>query len=85
MVRRPSALSPLAALRRNALYKGVFGGSRGWMAVGALVWAPRLIKRVLGRTEKVVATEVLRPGQTLCLQAIAPPTRQERRAARRAR
>ena len=85
MVRRPSALSPFTALRRNALYKGLFGGSRGWMAVGALVWAPRLLKRVLGRNEQVVATELLEPGQVLRLEAIAPPTRRERRAARRAR
>jgi hypothetical protein len=75
----------MAALRSNALYKGLLGGSRGWMAVGALVWMPRLMKKVLGRTEKVVAIEVLKPGQVLCLEAIAPPTRDERRAARRAR
>lgn len=75
----------MAALRSNALYKGLLGGSRGWMAVGALVWAPRLLKKVLGRSEKVVAIEVLKPGQVLCLEAIAPPTRGARRAARRAR
>jgi hypothetical protein len=79
------SLSPLAALRRNAITKGVLGGQRGWMAVGAVVWGLRLLRKLLGRTEEVVATEKLEPGQVLCLTAIAPPSRAERRAARRAR
>ncbi len=84
MARRAGVLSPLAALRRNALYKGLLGGHRGWMTVGAVVWGGRLMRKAFGRTEKVVATEVLQPGQVLRLEAIAPPSRGERRAARRA-
>lgn len=82
MARSTRALSPFAALRRNALYKGLFGGSRGWLAVGAFVWGPRLLKRALGRNEEIVAKEVLKPGQSLYLEAIAPPTRAQRRAER---
>ena len=85
MARSSRALSPTAALRRNALYKGLFGGSRGWMAVGALVWGPRLMKKALGRNEQVVATERLEPGQVLRIEAIKQPSRDERRAARHAR
>ena len=85
MARSSRALSPTAALRRNALYKGLLGGSRGWMAVGALVWGPRLMKKALGRNEQVVATERLEPGQVLRIEAIKQPSRDERRAARRAR
>ena len=84
MARRPRALSPFAALRRNALYKGLLGGQRGWMAVGAVVWGARFVRKAFGRSETVVATEVLRPGQVLRLEAIAPLSRSERRAARRA-
>ncbi len=54
------------------------------MAVGAVVWGARLVRRLLGRTEEVLATEVIEPGQTLTLRVITPPTRSERRAARRA-
>ena len=79
MARRPRLLSPTVALRRGALYKGLIGGNRGWMAIGVVVWGPRLMRKLLGRTE------VLRPGQALRLEAIAPPTRDDRRAARRAR
>jgi hypothetical protein len=85
MARRPGLLSPVAALRRSALSKGLLGGSRGWMAVGAMVWGPRLMKKALGRSEQIVATEVLEPGQVLRLEAIRRPTRGQRRSARRAR
>lgn len=85
MARRPRLLSPTVLLRRNALYKGVFGGSRGWMAIGAALWGPRLLKRALGRREEVLATERLRPGEFVRIEALRPPTRRERKSARRAR
>lgn len=80
-----SLLSPVAYLRRGALSKGLFGGRRGWMAIGALLWAPKVAKRLFGRTEEVVAIERLKPGQFVRLEAIPAPSRRERRAARRAR
>ena len=73
-------LSPAALLRHNALYKGVFGGSRGWMAVGAMLWGPRLAKRVLGKSEQIIATERLLPGQSIQIEAIRPLTRRQRKA-----
>jgi hypothetical protein len=73
----------MALLRRNALYKGLFGGARGWMAVGAVLWMPRVLKRLFGRNEEIVATEVLKPGESVHLAAIRPPTRRMRRAAAR--
>lgn len=82
---RSRLLSPTVALRRNAIYKGLLGGQRGWMVLGAVVWAPRLLKRALGRTEQVVALERLEPGQALRIEAIKQPTRGEDRARRRAR
>jgi len=85
VAKKPSLLSPTALLRRNALYKGVFGGQRGWMVVGALVWGPRLLKRFAGRQEQVLTTEKLVAGQSIQIQAVRPPTRQQRRAAARAR
>jgi hypothetical protein len=84
-VARTRLLSPTVALRRNAIYKGLLGGQRSWMVIGAFVWAPRLLKRALGRTEKIVATERLEPGQALRIEAIKRPTRAEDRASRRAR
>jgi len=82
VARKSSLLSPTALLRRNALYKGVLGGRRGWMVVGALVWGPRLLQRFVGRQEQVLTTEKLVAGQTIQIQAVRPPTRRQRRAAR---
>ena len=85
MARRTRLLSPVTYLRRGAISKGLFGGSTGWMVVGAFVWGPRLIKRLLGRNEVVVATEVLRPGEGVVLQTIPQQTRAQRRALRAAK
>jgi hypothetical protein len=85
MAARARILSPTVALRRNAVYKGLLGGSRVWMAVGAVVWAPRFFKRVMGRVPEFVAKEVLAPGQTVCIEAIPPPDAAERGDGRRTR
>ena len=82
MAKKTSLLSPTAMLRQNALAKGVFGGRRGWMVVGAFLWGPRLVKRFMGRQEEVLTTERLKPGQTVTITAIRPLTRAERKAAR---
>jgi len=55
------------------------------MTVGAFVWGARFVRKAFGKNEQVVATEVLKPGQVLRLEVIEPPTREERRAARRGR
>lgn len=85
MPNKTSALSATSLLRHNALHKGVFGGRRGWLVVGVLMWGPRLLKRLFGRTEEVLATERLAPGQTVTITTLRPPTRAERKAAARAR
>ncbi|MGB8858805.1 MAG: hypothetical protein WCC60_06095 [Ilumatobacteraceae bacterium] len=85
MARKSSLLSPTALLRRSALYKGVFGGNRGWMAVGAVLWGPKLFKRFLGKNEQIIATEKLTAGQFVRLEAIRPPTRKERKAIKRSK
>lgn len=82
--RRGGLLSPIAFARRQGLYKGLLGGSRGWLVLGATVWGGRLLRRTLGRNEEVVAIEVLKPGQAIRLEAIPPVTRRQRRSAKRA-
>ena len=85
MARRSSLLSPTALLRRSALYKGFFGGSRGWMAVGVALWGPRLLRKYFGKHPEFVTTEKLRAGQIVRLESIAPPTRKQRKAIKRAK
>ncbi|MEK7422870.1 MAG: hypothetical protein AAB131_03415 [Actinomycetota bacterium] len=81
----PRLLRPSVLLRRNALYKGLFGGSRGWLAVGAVIWGRKFVKRTFGRNEEIIATEKLTKGQFLRIDAIRPPSRRELRASRRVR
>jgi hypothetical protein len=85
VARGPGLFSPWPVLRRDAIVKGFVGGNRGWMAIGALVWGPLLMRKVFGRTVQIVSTDVIKPGQALRIEAIRPPTKAERRAARRAR
>lgn len=84
MARKSSLLAPAAVLRQRSLQRGLFGGHRGWIAVGVLVWAPRVLKRLGGRNEELIATERLLPGQSIQLTAVKPPTRRELKAAKRA-
>ncbi|CAN5473276.1 hypothetical protein BH10ACT2_BH10ACT2_11750 [soil metagenome] len=84
MARKSSLFAPAAVLRQRSLQRGVLGGHRGWMAVGVLVWTPRVLKRLAGRQNELIATERLRPGQTIQLTALEPPTRSELKAAKRA-
>ncbi|MCU1361608.1 MAG: hypothetical protein JWN99_2897 [Ilumatobacteraceae bacterium] len=79
----PRLLKPSVLLRRNALYKGLFGGSRGWLAVGALIWGGGFLKRSLGKQPQVVSIEKLKAGQGVRIDAIKPDTRRQRRAAQR--
>ena len=83
--KKTGLLSPAALLRQNAIAKGVLGGRRGWLVVGAFMWGPRLVRRFMGRQEEMLTTERLKPGETITIMAIRPATRAERKAAARAR
>jgi hypothetical protein len=85
VARGPGLFSPWPVLRRDAIVKGFVRGNRGWMAIGVLVWGPVLMRKYFGRTVQIVSRDVLKPGQALRIEAISPPTKAERRAARRAR
>lgn len=60
--------------------RGLFGGERSWMILGALLWAPRLARKFGGKSEQYVLTERLEPGDTLVLRTISRRTRAERQA-----
>lgn len=80
---RRGVFSPTVIARRNAIYRGVLGGSRGWLVVGGAVWLGRFIRRTFGRTEEFAALEKLAPGQAVTIAAIAPQSRRDRRRAGR--
>lgn len=74
---RFGALSPALLVRRQAVRKGLFGGSRGWQVLLAIIFGRRALRKVLGKEPEVVATEQLDPGQFVTIRAIDP--RSERR------
>jgi hypothetical protein len=82
--RRGGRLSPIGLARRAAFSKGLLGGNRTWMAVGAGLWLVRTGRRAFGRTEEHVSLDKLRPGQSMEIRTIVPSTRRDRRSARRA-
>lgn len=84
MAGRPAFFSPFALVRRKGLHKGLLGGSRGWLAAGAVVYGGRALRTMVRRTEQLAATEKLSPGESITIRAITPPTRAERKAQRRA-
>lgn len=63
-------VSPMLVVRRLALQRGILGGGRVWTAVAVVVYGTRILRRVLGRNEVVVARDELTPGQGLVVRAL---------------
>ena len=85
MATRRRALSLSALIRSRALQRGILGSSPLWRAVAIVIFGRRFLKRIFGKTPEDLGTEKLTAGQLVQIEAIAPPTRQERREARRRR
>ena len=85
MATRRRALSLSALIRSRALQRGILGSSPLWRAVAVIVFGRRFLKRIFGRTPENLGTEKLEAGQGVEIEAIAPPSRQERRGRRGAR
>jgi hypothetical protein len=83
MATRRRALSPSVLIQRRALQRGVFGSNPLWRAVAVVVFGSRFLRKVFGKNPEFLGTEKLKAGQLLQIEAIAPPTRRERREARR--
>jgi hypothetical protein len=66
------------------VYKGLLGGRRGWLYVGAALWAPRLLKKLFGRNEEVVSVDKLRRDQGIHLETFVQPSKREWKRAQRA-
>lgn len=65
-------LSPAFIIRSRAMSKGVLGGSRGWRIVALVIFGRRYLRKLVGREPEVVATDELKPGQFMTIEAIGP-------------
>jgi len=77
--RRPRLLSPFALARRNAIYKGVLDGKRGWLIVGGIVWGGRFLRKAFGKNEEFVTLETMKPGEWMSLRTIPAGKRRDKR------
>jgi hypothetical protein len=76
-------LSPTQAVRRRAV-RGAFGGNRTWLIVVGIIWGGGTVRRFFGRQPETLMLPKLAPGQSATVSVVKPPTRRQRRAARRA-
>ncbi|HWC10278.1 MAG TPA: hypothetical protein VG455_03555 [Acidimicrobiales bacterium] len=57
----------LRSLTRLGVVRGLLGGNRGWLALGAVATGVRAVGKMARKEPKVVFSEELDPGQTLVI------------------
>ncbi|MFN2607393.1 MAG: hypothetical protein ABR511_05785 [Acidimicrobiales bacterium] len=57
----------LRTLTRMGIFRGLLGGSRGWLLLGMAAVGLRALARMAARKEDVVFSEVLDPGQSVVI------------------
>lgn len=69
----------LRYLYRRGQVRGLFGGSRGWTVIWAMIFGARMLKKATTKEPKVVYSEVLRPGQSVVISHEDQPARHPQR------
>ena len=67
----PVAAKVVNQLRTRGLQQGVFGASRGWLAVWLGITAAKQLHKHLGKEPELVDRIVLKPGQRLVIEDTA--------------
>jgi hypothetical protein len=70
MARASSYFAPSAWLYRKSMANGVLGDSRFWKAIGTLIIARRVFRKLMGSDPKIVAIERIKPGETVVLRGV---------------
>jgi hypothetical protein len=73
-----------AALRRKAIVRTALSGSPFWRSVAVSVLLGRFLRQQAKRTPEKLTVDKVLIGQTLTVAALAPTTRRDKRADRRA-
>ncbi len=74
-------LKPIRLIKRKGITAGLFGGSKGWLALAGIVWVFGRIKSVLGFGEpERVFVEELKAGQRLVVAHDQRATRRSKRS-----
>jgi hypothetical protein len=80
----PYAYRPSVIIRSKALRKGLFGSSVAWKLVAGVVFGRSTLKKIFGRNVEVLDSVALKGGRLMQIETIKPPTRRQRRRARKA-
>lgn len=73
-------IRPIRLIKRKGITAGLFGGSRGWLALGGIVWFFGRVKSIFGFGEpEPVFIEDLKPGQRLVIAHSDAAKRKRRR------
>jgi hypothetical protein len=78
-------LKPSVYLRQQAMTKGVLGGNKSWIVIAVFAYSPKLLRRLFGRSEVLVAREPLRSGQIMRIEGLGDLSKAERKAIRKAK
>lgn len=62
--------APISSLRTMAWRRGLLDGRRGWLVLAVSLWGLGRVRRAAGRSPELVATERLRPGQSVQITAL---------------
>lgn len=77
-------MSILSTARRLGFSKGVLGGNKKWLIVGAIAWTLRALRWAWTPSPKTVYRKKLEVGETIVVRHDPPrPTRRQRRKAKR--
>jgi len=60
-------VSRVALLRRRAMRRGLFGGSKGWTYLWVVLFAARMLRKLTTGKEEILLTETIEPGQTFVI------------------
>jgi len=66
-------------IRRQSLRRGLIGGSRVWMVVGGVYSLLKVVRRMSRNTDTVIAAEMLKPGESVIIEALPRTSRRDRR------
>jgi hypothetical protein len=58
----------LSRLTRTGLRRGLLGGSRTWLVVGATAGGVRVLRRLARKEPRVVLCEELKPGEAMMIR-----------------
>ena len=84
MERSPRLFRIWAFRRSQSLRRRALTGSPFWRAVAVAVYTQRFVRRQIKRQPEYLTTDKVLIGQALAVAVLAPTTRRDKRAARKA-